>query len=205
MNIGYRTREFLENFQTELSNITYKRHEYNTRIQQNMHKVGTINISFNSSIENINELLYKMRAFLPGINYCCNIGNILQNITIECDEQNFQLSGKNIDLYSFLNNNIGLYLLDVIYQDIYNPIKNITSQHYDKIFMNKTFYFNDEVKNKTCSICLTKFTPNKKLIVKTDCGHYFHNQCLKKWLTGTSIHNLNCPNCREPIVPSGTS
>ena len=138
MILGYRTREFLENFQHELSNITYNRHGYNTRLQRNMHKLGTINISFNSSIENINELLYKMRLFLPGINYCCNIGNILQNITIECDEQNFILSGKNIDLYSFLNNNIGINLLNAIYEDIYNPIKNISSQHYDKIFMNKT-------------------------------------------------------------------
>jgi len=43
-----------------------------------------------------------------------------------------------------------------------------------------------------CSICLEKI--KKKDIKKTDCGHYFHEKCLKEW-TEKSV-GVSCPNCR---------
>ena len=43
-----------------------------------------------------------------------------------------------------------------------------------------------------CSICLEKI--DKKDIKTTDCGHYFHKNCLKEW-TDKSV-GVSCPNCR---------
>jgi len=43
---------------------------------------------------------------------------------------------------------------------------------------------------------------NLRLVVKTNCGHFFHRHCLKTWLeTTTSDASFLCPLCREDLVP----
>ena len=42
-----------------------------------------------------------------------------------------------------------------------------------------------------CSICLENINSNK--IIKTDCFHYFHKECLDIWV----LYKNNCPLCRE--------
>jgi len=43
-----------------------------------------------------------------------------------------------------------------------------------------------------CSICLED---NAKILFKTECKHYFHKDCLIKWLR----KNMTCPLCRKEI------
>ena len=43
-----------------------------------------------------------------------------------------------------------------------------------------------------CSICLDNIDNNLK---QTQCNHYFHKECLNKWLN----NNNTCPNCREEL------
>lgn len=53
-------------------------------------------------------------------------------------------------------------------------------------------------KEEECTICLTLLTNNtyNNFVVKTGCGHLFHNECLTK-----SLRNDNrCPNCRKEII-----
>ena len=51
-----------------------------------------------------------------------------------------------------------------------------------------------------CSICLSEIIPGSYRI--TNCGHYFHKNCLARW---NNMGNNSCPNCRyiDPtIVPT---
>lgn len=198
MSHGRRTRQILENNYTLLNTVTYTKHKYNTRSQLKFNKTGTINICYDSTMQNIQDLLDKMRYFMPGINYCYNIGNILENITISCDNIGFKLSGKNVDMYSFLSSNIGINLLIAISQDNNDPSKQISPEDFDLNF--KKIPFNQINKNEfndTCPICNEKFNENSD-IVKTPCNHYYNRDCLKQWLT-ESCHNPTCPMCRKDL------
>lgn len=57
----------------------------------------------------------------------------------------------------------------------------------------------ENIKNNECCICLEKFCENNELecIMKTICDHYFHKDCIFKWLKD---YNINCPICREEFT-----
>jgi len=46
-----------------------------------------------------------------------------------------------------------------------------------------------------CSICLETFGLNED-IVKLNCNHCFHSNCIKLWIND----NMNCPLCRQTIL-----
>ena len=47
---------------------------------------------------------------------------------------------------------------------------------------------------KTCTICMESLSSN--LFVRTPCGHLFHRECLRTWMT----RSPTCPQCREPLI-----
>ena len=47
-----------------------------------------------------------------------------------------------------------------------------------------------------CSICLDTIEIDEKEIIKTDCNHYFHKECLKEWFS----KSLSCPLCRKDLT-----
>jgi hypothetical protein len=62
----------------------------------------------------------------------------------------------------------------------------------------------DEFLNKICAICFCNlFFPenpeNNKFIrcSRLNCNHIFHNDCIQKMM---KYNQLNCPECRTPIV-----
>ena len=48
----------------------------------------------------------------------------------------------------------------------------------------------------TCAICYSEYEENKK-IGKLQCGHLFHVDCIKNWLSRKN----SCPMCRATAVP----
>lgn len=50
--------------------------------------------------------------------------------------------------------------------------------------------------HKECTICLTNVS--KKNGGHVDCGHAFHNKCLKPWI---QMKKKSCPTCRSHISP----
>ncbi|KAL5541297.1 hypothetical protein UlMin_042519 [Ulmus minor] len=54
--------------------------------------------------------------------------------------------------------------------------------------------------DNTCSICLSEYKVREALRTIPDCGHYFHDDCIVKWLR----LNATCPLCRNlPQRPTG--
>ena len=49
-----------------------------------------------------------------------------------------------------------------------------------------------------CSICLEDEECGR-WVPRLECGHIFHDDCLLKWVKGTSVMSNSCPVCRRLI------
>ena len=49
-----------------------------------------------------------------------------------------------------------------------------------------------------CSICIEHFV-DKEDIIKLECGHIFHKDCILEWFNKKKYTNLECPNCNFKI------
>ncbi|KAI3991507.1 hypothetical protein MKX01_006809 [Papaver californicum] len=47
-----------------------------------------------------------------------------------------------------------------------------------------------------CTVCLNRFQPDSE-VNHLSCGHFFHKDCLEKWL---DYWNITCPLCRTPLL-----
>lgn len=70
--------------------------------------------------------------------------------------------------------------------DKYNQLKSIV--------INKT---NDKIYN-ICNIC-NQNTKSKEKIIVLNCGHFYHNKCIKRWLTDLCKKAV-CPYCQETVI-----
>ena len=52
----------------------------------------------------------------------------------------------------------------------------------------------DEIDNE-CNICIENFKKDNQ-VIKLDCNHMFHKECIKKWLCEEKV---NCPVCRKDV------
>ncbi|CAI8603953.1 unnamed protein product [Vicia faba] len=50
----------------------------------------------------------------------------------------------------------------------------------------------------TCSICLGDYKDSELLQLLSDCGHFFHKECVATWFR----LNLSCPMCRSSPLPT---
>lgn len=58
---------------------------------------------------------------------------------------------------------------------------------------------NKENFNNNCNICLDEFNVEDNIIL-LDCKHYFHVNCIEKWLMEQST---KCPVCRKSVKEDG--
>ena len=67
----------------------------------------------------------------------------------------------------------------------------------EEIVISDRTNYNDMV----CSICFENLTD--KHIIKLECNHLFHKECLESWYNSNSIDaTKSCPLCRDKIVIS---
>jgi hypothetical protein len=88
--------------------------------------------------------------------------------------------------YDELVNNFTEGLEDVkvtLSEEEFNNLENVVL---DKTNIDR---FNDK-----CNICLDEFVLEQNVIL-LNCKHFFHNECIKNWLTNQST---KCPICRNP-------
>lgn len=120
------------------------------------------------------------------------------------------LSYMDINLPNFFNN----YQDDVIValsDDEFNSLEKIVYNEDNQNEVNQNEVNQDEVNidkanqnaykksntiNKECSVCLENFIKNDELI-KLNCNHIFHHNCIKNWLCKESN---KCPVCRIQVA-----
>jgi hypothetical protein len=88
----------------------------------------------------------------------------------------------------------------------------LSPEHHHKMINRISDVLLGEPDEQTCPACLEDFQsprPDSNHQISVDsfeqvllihnCGHYFHRQCLQKWILGEK-HN-SCPLCRRPVDP----
>lgn len=85
---------------------------------------------------------------------------------------------------------------NIIKNNIYNRRRRIRrSLNRVNIDSLNTVILRDRLQDNTCSVCLEEFKDDD-ILVKLNCNHIFHKECLEPWLN----NNTNCPMCRQNIV-----
>jgi hypothetical protein len=54
--------------------------------------------------------------------------------------------------------------------------------------------YNKDCKYNSCTICIEDFK-EEYYIVKLDCGHLFHEECISEW----GLYKQECPVCKKEI------
>ena len=65
----------------------------------------------------------------------------------------------------------------------------------EKKIKKEVILYTEDFSDQECSICLEEFKINEELI-KIDCNHYFHSQCINDWIK----FNGSCPLCRLNLL-----
>jgi hypothetical protein len=99
------------------------------------------------------------------------------------------------------NSDFEILLLQNISNTVRNALNNLSNEIKNNLFKEEyNKYFIIEYKNllnkenKNCPICFDDYI-DTSLIIKTECLHCFHEECLKKWIN----KNNTCPICRSTI------
>jgi hypothetical protein len=56
----------------------------------------------------------------------------------------------------------------------------------------------DDSTSLICSICLADYKDSDLLQLLSDCGHFFHKECVATWFR----LNMSCPMCRNSPLPT---
>ena len=110
----------------------------------------------------------------------------------------FRVKGPVRDLYSFFSKPMGLNFLIALWRDQLNTLEEEEEEEPIRLSLEQ---YNQVVKPITpnvfedsCSICCESYCSSVNTVV-TKCGHIFHDNCLKNWLT-KMCNKPTCPVCR---------
>ncbi len=90
--------------------------------------------------------------------------------------------------------NIFQSLFSIYHIPVEEEIAVLSEESFDKI--PKVNFSPMDSSTFNCTICFTDFEPGEEL-KQLPCGHMFHEDCIKPWLTN---NNKSCPTCREDVV-----
>ena len=116
--------------------------------------------------------------------YYNNNNNINNNQNIVYQNGNYNMENQMLNLNS---SNLEIQI-NYLFQNIMIP--EIYTEKFGK-------------EEKSCTICLNKFNLNKSKIVLTQCHHFFHFYCLKKYLLEGK--GKKCPNCNHDFFETFSS
>ena len=205
MNIGENVQNFTDNNLISVidGNITIDEEvvkpRYWTRLQQKLLSKGLLKIAVGVNMNGISTMLSEMRCEIPGIeHYTNNRLRTTMALTIKIVNNSFEISGYIRDLYSFFSNSMGLDFLRALWLDHVDEVES--EKEVKRLSIDEYKSIGEIVDSKNllgnCSICCDQF-PNKKCI-KTKCGHIYHDDCLKNWLTNM-CQQPTCPLCRSDL------
>ena len=78
-----------------------------------------------------------------------------------------------------------------------NPGSELNGLNEDKIKELEIIGYNElnDESQKVCSICLSEFDNNERIMLLPECKHVFHIDCIKEWFKRNHI----CPFCRNNV------
>lgn len=107
-----------------------------------------------------------------------------------------QLQYVNLYLENYLNAKNKLMVFYDICEDVYNKLEIEKQIEASKRIVFKLVWSDISI-HKECTICLSDVThDNNCQGGHLECGHAFHNNCIKPWAT---MDKNTCPTCRTPV------
>ena len=100
-------------------------------------------------------------------------------------------ANQNMQFYQNGNYNVENQMLNLNYSNLEIQINYL----FQNIMIPEIYTEKFGKEEKSCTICLNKFNLNKSKIVLTQCHHFFHFYCLKKYLLEGK--GKKCPNCNH--------
>ena len=176
----------------------YSRCSHFTRFQKKIYCPIQVTLPSDTNVLTIMDIILHIIDYCPGIRYHRIPDTQKYNLRMKRENNTLKVIGSYIDIYQFLKSRFGYQILTSIFDDNFQ-IDTSSDKHTltEQEFLNvtKTVNRGEQLSHTICPICLETMDDHTKL-VKTSCGHHFHNNCLKKWLT-VDCHQANCPMCRN--------
>ncbi len=166
------------------NNETYQYDDINNDANDDVNNYINGNIVTNNSNE----------TDLDQLNHMYN--SLVRNNVINRILNPYNMSNRYYNLYSFT------YSLPNYYS--FYPDQNINDEP-EKLSIkdlnknSKICIIPEEKKMETCNICLENFE-NNNIARELHCKHYFHQECIDKWLED----KLECPLCRQNLKNTET-
>jgi hypothetical protein len=118
------------------------------------------------------------------------IFNLIRNMSNNIEIEDPIIINSNDDFVTF---NVPI----AIYNNSQHNFEDVVVSLTDDEFSSLTCYeCNEENNEKDCNICIECFNKGNS-IVKLNCNHEFHKDCIKKWLCDNST---KCPVCRVEVA-----
>ena len=176
-----------------------------TRFQKKIYHPIEVILPPNTNVLTIMDIVLNIMDNCHGIQHHKLPKNEKYNLQLQQNGENnsIKIIGSYIDIFQFLKSSFGYQMLTSIFDDNFDIIDS-TKQN--KRVLNEQEFINittpvtslDKLSHSICPICI-ELMDNHTPLVETCCGHHFHRNCLKKWLT-IDCHQPNCPMCRNSFI-----
>ena len=113
---------------------------------------------------------------------------------------------ESIIFWSFMATYCGIMSIRLIYDRFYRPrTRVIIADDLDEVRLlhnnnnsnpQVIIMTNIEDTGDDCPICKEKMEEN---IIKTDCNHIFHKDCIKSWISCNQSQRYKCPICMQNL------
>ena len=143
--------------------------------------------------ENVNELSEDnfIERFQSSLQEIFNQHNIISpNINIQIDSLPI-IQNNSEDNTMIFNIPIGIYANIPNYEDV---VVCLTEEEFNNLETKEINQDNEEI-YKECYICMESFH-HSDIFIELPCKHYYHKNCIHKWLCESS---KKCPVCREEV------
>ncbi len=192
---------------------------YNNYLQEklDMELARSLDHEYNSQIDDDNDVIQETVNGLDSLFFAINLINTfarMDNADMsdnENDSENnsennseetieFQLPSINLHQLTHLHSLNNLESLGLIQDDVKITLtqQELEKQRhilYGKYIKTKAYQKN-LFKGTTCNICLDDFQETDNIMILKKCCHYYHADCIEKWLTQNSN---KCPVCKKTV------
>jgi hypothetical protein len=118
------------------------------------------------------------------------IFNLIRNMSNNIEIEEPTIVNSNDEYITF---NVPISIYNNSQHNFEDVVVSLTEEQFNEL---TCYECSDENKEKDCNICIECFNKDDS-IVKLNCSHEFHKDCIKKWLCNNST---KCPVCRVEVA-----
>jgi len=144
--------------------------------------------NYNHSNNDVNEFITEnnINTFIQN----APIFNIIRNMSNNIEIEEPTIVNSNDEYITF---NVPISIYNNTQHNFEDVVVSLTDDEFNEL---TCYECNEENNEKDCNICIECFNKGDN-IIKLNCSHQFHKDCIKKWLCHNST---KCPVCRVEVA-----